>query len=117
MPKRLTISPHLSLEELEQRYRQAKTVTERSHYQILWLLAQGKPSQEVAAVTGYSRNWIYELVRSYNRIGVEALGDLRRHNRGAPPKLDDVQQATPLEAPQGAAPDGGISRRRRRNLL
>jgi hypothetical protein len=50
MPKRLTLNPHLTLDELEQRYRSAKTVTERSHYQILWLLAQGKPSEEVAAV-------------------------------------------------------------------
>lgn len=107
MPKRLTISSHLSLEELEQRYRQAKTATERSHYQILWLLAQGKPSEEVAEVTGYGRNWIYELVRSYNRIGIEALGDLRRHNRGASPKLDEVHQAKLLQALQGPAQDGG----------
>ncbi|WP_081431257.1 helix-turn-helix domain-containing protein [Moorena bouillonii] len=44
----------------------------RSHYQIIWLLAQGLPTSEVVAVTGYSRDWIYELVRSYNRLGVEA---------------------------------------------
>ncbi len=93
MPKSLTISPHLSIEELEGCYRQAKTVTERSHYQILRLLAKGYPCEEVVAVTGYSRNWIYELVRSYNHLGVEALGDLRKHNQGILPKLDDVQQA------------------------
>lgn len=108
MPKRITISPHLSLEELEKGYRQAKNVTERSHYQILWLLAQGKSSKEVAAVTGYDRNWIYELVRSYNRLGVEALGDLRRHNRGASSKLNEAQQANLLQALRGAAPDGGL---------
>jgi transposase len=108
MPKRLTIAPHLSLDELEQRYRNTKTVTERSHYQILWLLAKGKMSEEVATVTGYSRSWIYELVRSYNQLGVEALGDLRRYNRGAAPKLDDVQQANLLQAVRGPAPDGGL---------
>jgi transposase len=108
MPKRLCVSPHLSIDELEKRYRQAKTVTERSHYQILWLLAQGRPSEEVAAVTGYSRNWIYELVRSYKHMGAEALGDLRRHNPGALPKLDDVQQANLLQAIRGPAPDGGL---------
>ena len=88
MPRRLSIYPYLSIDELEQRYRQAETVIERSHYQILWLLAKGKPSEEVAEVTGYRRNWIYELVRSYNRLGVAALGDLRRYNRGALPKLE-----------------------------
>ncbi|WP_375539714.1 winged helix-turn-helix domain-containing protein [Oscillatoria sp. FACHB-1407] len=108
MPKRLTLNPHLTLDELEQHYRSAKTVTERSHYQILWLLAQGKPSEEVAAVTGYSRSWIYELVRSYNHLGAGALGDLRRHNPGAVPKLDDMQQANLLQAIRGPAPDGGL---------
>lgn len=78
MPKRICLTPHLTIEELEQRYRQAPTLIERAHYQILWLLAQGRRSEEVAAVTGYSRNWIYELVRSYNRLGPEVLGDLRR---------------------------------------
>ncbi len=63
MPKRISIKPYLSIEELDQRYRQAKEVIERSHYQIIWLLAQGKRTEEVVEVTGYSRNWIYELVR------------------------------------------------------
>lgn len=62
----------------------------------------------MAAVTGYRRSWIYELVRSYNQLGVEALGDLRRHNRGAKPKLDEVQQANLLQAIRGAAPEGGL---------
>lgn len=108
MPKRVCISPHLSLDELEQRYRLAKTVKERSHYQILWLLAQGRSSQEVAEVTGYSRNWIYELVGSYNHFGAEIVGDLRRDNRGTLPKLDEVQMAYLWQAIQVPAPDGGL---------
>jgi hypothetical protein len=69
MPKRIQIADHLSREELEQRYRQAKDGVERSHYQIIWLLAQGKRTEEVAELTRYSRTWIYELVWGYNRIG------------------------------------------------
>ncbi len=38
-PKRVTIEPHLSLEELENGYRQAKEAVKRTHYQIIWLLA------------------------------------------------------------------------------
>lgn len=93
MPRRIQIAPHLSVDELEQHYRQAQAGVERSHYQIIWLLAQGKPTEEVAEVTGYSRSWIYELVWGYNRIGTEALGDKRHQNPGAAPLLDDVQQA------------------------
>jgi transposase len=108
MPKRISIVPHLTTEELEQRYRSSTHPIERSHYQIIWLLAKERRTEEVVEVTGYSRDWIYELVRSYNRLGVEALGDLRRHNRGASPKLDDVQQANLLQALRETAPDGGL---------
>lgn len=108
MPKRITIAPHLSVEELEQRYRKAKDPLLRSHYQIIWLLAQGRRTEEVAPITGYSRNWIYELVWGYNRIGPDTLGDGRHHNPGAKPLLDDVQQANLLQALRGTAPDGGL---------
>ena len=60
MPKRITITPHLSVEELQSRFRQAKTPTCAHHYQIIWLLANGKTTAEVMAVTAYSRGWIYE---------------------------------------------------------
>jgi hypothetical protein len=39
MQKRLTVKPHLSLEEVEQQYRTAKDPIARSHWQIVWLLA------------------------------------------------------------------------------
>lgn len=83
MPRRIAIKPHLSIEELRTRYRNSSEPTERSHYQIIWLLAEGKPTEQVAEMTGYSRNWIYELVWGYNRLGVKSLGDKRKQNRGA----------------------------------
>jgi transposase len=108
MPKRIQIMPHLSLEELEQRYRQASDGVERSHYQIIWLLAQGRRSEEVAELTGYSRAWIYELVSSYNRLGPEALGDKRHENPGAVPLLNEFQQAQLWQLIQEQTPDGDL---------
>lgn len=108
MPKRISIAPHLPLEELESRYRQAKDPVERSHYQIIWLLGQGRSTAEVASVTGYSRRWIYEIVRGYNHAGAAMLGDLRHQNPGATPLLDEVQQANLLQALRGVAPDAGL---------
>ena len=35
MPKRVTIEPHLSVEELENSYRQASEPVKRTHYQII----------------------------------------------------------------------------------
>ena len=37
MPRRMTIAPHLSTEELQARFRHAKTPTVAHHYQIMWL--------------------------------------------------------------------------------
>lgn len=108
MSRRITIQPHLSVEELQVHYREAKGAAERSHYQIIWLLSSGKPTEEVAAITGYSRSWIYELVWGYNRLGSEALGDKRHQNPGAKPLLNDVQQAQLWQALQEPPCDGGL---------
>jgi len=62
----------------------------------------------VAEVTGYSRNWIYELIWGYNRLGPESLGDSRHQNSGGEPLLSDLQQAQLWQALQGNAPDGGL---------
>jgi transposase len=107
MPRRITIQPRLSIEELENRYRQAKDPVERSHYQIIWLLAQGRPSEEVASITGYSRSWIYELVWGYNRIGPDTLGDKRHEHPGAEPLLNESQQALLRQVLQSPPMDGG----------
>ena len=107
MPKRITIKTNLSLSELESRYRKAKDPVERSHYQIIWLLARGNPTEEVAAVTGYCRDWIRRLARRYNRNGPESLADRRHENPGAQPLLDDAQVAELARALSDPAPDGG----------
>jgi hypothetical protein len=36
MPKRLSVQPHLALDELERRYRTAKELVGRSHWQMVW---------------------------------------------------------------------------------
>ncbi|WP_369011363.1 hypothetical protein [Nodosilinea sp. LEGE 07088] len=41
----------------------------------------GKRTAEVSEVTGYSRAWIYEVVRSYNREGPAALGDQKSYSK------------------------------------
>ena len=108
MAKRVQIAPHLSVEELEQRYRQASDGVERSHYQILWLLSQGRTTDEVAQITSYSRSWIYELVWGYNRLGTESLGDKRHQNPGRTPLLNDEQQAHLWQVLQEESVDGDL---------
>lgn len=106
--KRLKLTEHLSIDELEQRYRQASDGVARGHWQIIWLLRQGRLTAEVADVTGYSSTWIYALVRRYNRDGPDALGDHRHHNPGKAALLSPALLAELDQALTGPAPDGGL---------
>lgn len=103
----MTIAPHLSVDELEQRYRRADDPIARSQWQMVWLLARGLPTGQVARVTGYSVRWVQEIARRY-RAGPQAIGDRRHGNPGASPLLDAAQQEQLRQALAGPAPDGGI---------
>jgi len=110
MPKTIKLELHLHSEELEKRYRKAHDPVLRSHYQILWLISEGKSTTQVMEVTGYSRGWIQQLARRYNASGPEALGDRRHQNPGAKERalLTEVQQEELREALKKPPPDGGM---------
>jgi hypothetical protein len=57
-PTRLVIQPPLSPDALEERYRAANDPVARRHWPIVWRLGQGLPSEQVAAVTGDTANWM-----------------------------------------------------------
>jgi transposase len=110
MPKTIKIEPYLSQEELENRYRKARDPVARSHYQIIWLIGEGKATRQVMEVTGYSRGWIQQLARRYNADGPQALGDHRHHNPGARDRalLTAEQREELTEALKEPPPDGGM---------
>ena len=108
MPTRITLAEHLSVEELEQSYRRAKDGIESRQFHVLWLLAQGKKTSDVSSIAGYSRNWIYRIVKRYNSCGVQAVRDRRQDNYGTNSILDDAEQAELWQVLQEAAPDGGL---------
>ena len=98
--RRLKIADILSIAELEARYRGASDGVARSQWQIIWLLAKGQRSEEVAEITGYSQVWIQALARRYNAQGEAGLGDGRHHNPGkavALSQADQVELKTLLE--------------------
>ena len=93
MSRHILLQPHLSSAELEARYRAAKEPNERSWWQILWLLSQGRTGREVATVTGYSPYWIGQIAKRYNSEGPDGMRN-RRHTTShrAPPALSLAQQ-------------------------
>lgn len=106
--KRLKLSNHLALDELERRYRQASDPVARSHWHILWLLGQGRQTAEIASVTGYSLGWIRIIVGRYNAEGPSGVGDRRHDNPGQAPLLSAALRAELEQALEQPHPDGGL---------
>src|SRR5258707_14058655 len=100
MARRIHLQPHLSVDELERRYRAAKEPNERTWWQLLWLLAQGRTATELAAVTGYRAYWIGQIAKRYNEQGPAGMQN-RRHTTsyrpppGFSPALQEGIRATP----------------------
>src|ERR1700757_2692188 len=102
------VADHLSIEELEQRYRACEDACSARHYQTIWLLAQGHTIAAVSALTSFVPRWIEELLARYNALGPRALGDLRRNNGTRPwvlkPELLEQLKVRLEQLP----PDGGV---------
>lgn len=62
MPRCLALVPHLSSDDLEGRYRQNRDPVERTHWYMLWLIAQGDTCPAVAKLVGYSDDWVRTIV-------------------------------------------------------
>jgi hypothetical protein len=108
MPRRLAVADHLPVVELERRYRAARDPVERTHWQLVWLVASGRTRAQAAAVTGYCVDWARAIVARYNAGGPDTLGDRRHANPGGAPLLPPAEQAELRAALAGSAPDGGV---------
>ena len=107
MSRRIHLATHLSVADLEQRYRAAYEPHERSWWQILWLLARGQTAIAIADSTGSTPAWIGQIAKRYNAQGPDAMRN-RRHTTSwrAPRMLSAAQQEELRVALAGPAPDG-----------
>src|SRR5919205_263598 len=76
----MRIIEHLSVADLERRYRAAQDVTEARHTQAIWLLAQGRAVVDVGGVLAFAPRWVEALAARHDAHGPAALGDQRRRN-------------------------------------
>ena len=97
-----------TVEELEARFRAARDVVERSHVQVIRLLAKGHSTAEVAEIVALSPHWMNKLARRYEADGAEALGDRRRRNAGARPLLSEKDLEALRERLKTPPDDGGL---------
>lgn len=101
-------TPDLDIDELEARFRAARDVVERSHFQAIWLLAMGHTTAEVAEVVALTPRWVNKLSRRYEQNGAAALGDLRRRNAGCKPLLSEQDLDALRERLHTPPNDGGL---------
>jgi transposase len=107
MGRHIHLATHLSVADLEHRYRAAYEPHERSWWQMLWLLARGQTATAIAELTGYNRAWIGQIAKRYNEQGPEAMVN-RQHTTSwrAPRMLSAAQQEELRAALASPTPDG-----------
>ncbi len=106
--KRIGLVKHLSVEELEIGYRNSNEAIERSHWQMVWLYGRYGNADKVAEQVGYSAIWVREIVKRYNRLGVEGLKDLRHDNPGQERILSQTQEEALVKTLEKDAPGLGL---------
>lgn len=106
MSRPITIKPHLTPEALDAHFASAEGVL-RNHLLVIRLARQGRHSAEICEITGFCRDWLFEIIRRYNASGLKGLGDPRKYNKGRPKKVSAELESELKSALLGQAPDGG----------
>ena len=63
------VFPHFSVEVVKQRYLECECLRERTHWHIIWLLADTRDSRtprQVAEIVGCTPDWVRKLLKRYN---------------------------------------------------
>ena len=109
MPSPIKLKPHLTTEELYQRYRKCQQAREKTRWRALYMIARGGVANDVAKRVGRSSGWMTTLARRYNELGAVGVADQRTEPMPSPPPTLTARQAHALAtALRGPAPDGGL---------
>lgn len=108
MAGRIQLKPHLTTEELRQRYRSCQKPQEKVRWHALYLISQGEVAADAARRVGRASSWITSLARRYNREGAASVA---RRKSAKPSHRAKVSQELGKEldkALRAPAPDGGL---------
>lgn len=113
MPRRrVQITPHLSYEEITQRYQRCTDAQEKTRWLVIRLLSEPQRSRRVEAVaelSGFSPAWVRQIARRYNTSGAAGLIDQHQFKPGGKkPALNAQQQQQVRERLQQPPDDGGL---------
>jgi transposase len=109
MSRRIELQPHLTTEELFQRYRACRKPNEKTRWRALYLISRGTLAAEAARRVGRTSGWVTQLTSRYNERGAEAVPDQQSDAKpGPPPSVDAATAAELASALRSPAPDGGL---------
>lgn len=94
--KLLTIHPHLTAKQLSRHLTDAKGTDDFGRWQMLYLIQIGglNNAEQVGTAVGVSKHTVYQLVRAYNKKGIEAVA--KRPKGGRRRSLLSIEQETAL---------------------
>jgi transposase len=107
---RLQLVPHLTHEQLAERFRRCPDGRQKARWQALWLLSrpeQPYSADQAAPLVGLTADAIRKLVRRYNAAGPAAV-ERNAGGRGQAPRLSAAQQEQLQAELLGPAPDAGL---------
>lgn len=103
------VAGHLSVDELQAGYRGSGDATLARHYQVIWLLAQGRTCAEVAGLTSFAVRWVEQLLERYNAFGPGRRGAVcrfRKTGRDFAPGAQEPEKGGSRLVTSGNRPQG-----------
>jgi len=89
MPRRLNLVRHLTREELEERYRKEKDARLKERLQAVFLLYEGKKTEDVASIVKRARSTIENWISGWNEHGFDGL--VPKFDGGPKPKVEESE--------------------------
>jgi transposase len=109
MSRRIELRPHLSTQELYERYRGCRQPNEKVRWRALYLISRGTLAAEAARRVGRTSGWVTQLTQRYNAGGGADVPDRKGEARPGPRPAASGELALELAtALRSEAPDGGL---------
>lgn len=96
----IPLANYLSRQKIFDRYRQTTGALARTHWQVIYLKSQGKIVRDIVEVTGYSEDFVRQIILRYNEAGADDFID----DKGFPDqaKSDYIRKSSELDTARQA---------------
>ena len=81
MPRKASLAPHYSSEELKKKYRTSQDLVETRRWHLLWKISLGWSIKNSAIAIGINYDYAKEIVKKYNSLGFEGVKNQKNQQR------------------------------------